>query len=193
MTKIKKMQIVPWNFEAPQALRDAIINHYVPEMQPGSDERYKNECRYVTTPSKETVSNNRSELVSLLESHGIKVAKISSAGDFHDQGGGNYWALTLELLEDDYYNTSIFISDLGKFVTRDVTWFQQDDSFSYIDDELSDAAKTRIATCEEIISQSDFMWIDEELLSKTIPNLYIYFFGRTEELRICNLLFYWVD
>jgi hypothetical protein len=192
MSKKNNENTVPWNFETPIGMRDAIVRAYVPHMAEGSDQRYKNEYASISAPPYVTELEDREALVKVLESNGVKVSKLESAGEFNGQGEGYYSVLTLEQIEE-YYTTTLFISNLGRFVARDMVWFQQDHSYNMIDDELGFESKKRISLCQQIVTQSGFSWPKEELLKSIVPNLNVYYFGSREPLPICDLLYYWQD
>ena len=192
MQKSQKNKRVPWGFEAPAEIREAIVRAYVPHMAEGSDSRYITEYENISSPAYTSSKSDRLLLAETLKSNGVKVSKIESAGEFHGQGGGNYSVLTLEPLED-YYGATLWISDLGRFVARDMTWFQSDHSYNMIDDELGNASKERLLHCQEIVSQAGFIWPNTDLLKRTVPKLNVRYFGRREPRAVCDLLYYWQD
>jgi len=135
MKKSKKYDIVPWDFAAPKEVRDVIVRAHVPNMAEGSDPRYKNEYSYTSTTSYATGIEDMERLVDALEANDVSVSEIGRAGEPSGLPGGNYSVVTLEQIED-YYHTTLAISDFGRVVSRDIGWFQQDDSYDWINDEL---------------------------------------------------------
>ncbi len=181
---------MPWRFETPPGLRDAIVRAYVPNMAKGSDLLYKEEHSYTLASTYKTKIEDRELLVEALVNNGVNVSKIQSANEFHGQGAGNYSVITLEQIEE-YYTTTIFISDLGRFVARDIVWFQQDHSYSMIDDELGLESQKRLSLCRNIVTQIGFYWLESKLLRHIVPGLNLRCFGRLKPLPICELLYFW--
>jgi len=142
MKKSQENNLVLWKFEATPEIRDAIVRAYVPHMAEGSDSRYKTEYENILSSPYMTAVSDRQLLVETLENNGVKVSKVENAGEFHGQGGGYYSVLTLEQIEE-YYTSTLWISDLGRFVARDMVWYQADHSYNMIDDELGTASKKK--------------------------------------------------
>jgi len=192
MQKSQENNLVPWKFEASPEIRDAIVRAFVPHMAEGSDSRYITEYENIISPPYTTALSDRQLLIETLKNNDVIVSKVENAGEFHGQGGGNYSVFTLEQIED-YYTSTLWISDLGRFVARDMVWYQQDHSYNMIDDELGAASKNRLLLCQKIVTQIGFNWPEEKLLKTTVPELNVYYFGRREPLPVCDLLYYWQD
>lgn len=192
MQRSQEKNLVPWKFEVSPEIRDAIVREYVPHMEEGSDPRYITEYENILSPPYKTAVSDRQLLVETLKNNGVKVSKVENAGEFHGQGGGNYSVLTLEQIEE-YYTSTLFISDLGRFVSRNMVWYQVDHSYNMIDDELGVESKKRLLLCQQIVTQIGFIWPEDELLKSTVPELNVYYFGRREPLTVCDLLYYWQD
>lgn len=184
-----------WPFEAPENLRSAIVNAYAQYGERGTDIRYMLEAKLksegerssIFIPPYQTPTEVRLALVDVLESNGVKVAKQQSIGEFIGQGGGNYWVMTLEKIHEQNI-TTLCVSDLGGFIARDIGWFESDNSYSEIDEALSAQSKSRIELCEKIITENGFMWLREDLLQNTVPDLT---FGTHKNATVANFLFDW--
>ena len=179
-----------WPFEAPESVRLAIVKEYARYSGDGTDIRYMLENKlnaHSEHSSNTTSTQDRQKLVKALEANGIKVSKQQDASEFNGQGGGNYWVLILEPIEENV-KTTLAVSDLGKFVARDVIWFQSDNSYDMIDELLGPVSKSRIKLCEQIITQIGFSWLDENLLKNIVPDLN---YGRSTNNTVSELLFYW--
>lgn len=184
-----------WPFDAPENLRLAVVNEYAHYGDVSTDIRYMLEAKLksedersaIFTPPYQTSTEVRLALVDVLENNGVKVAEQESIGEFFGQGGGNYWVVTLENI-DGQNITTLCVSDLGGFIARDIGWFESDNSYSEIDEILSDQSKSRIELCEKIITESGFLWLNEDLLHNTVPDLT---FGKHRNATVANFLFDW--
>ena len=127
-------------------------------------------------------------LVDALEANDVSVSEIGRAGESSGLPGGNYSVVTLEQIED-YYHTTLAISDFGRVVSRDIGWFQQDYSYDWINDELGLESKKRLLLCQKVITQIGFCWPNENLLRSIVPGLNVHYYGRTDPLRVCELLY----
>ena len=89
---------------------------------------------------------------------------------------------------DEQNITTLCVTDLGGFVARDIGWFESENSYDEIDEILSGQSKNRIKLCEKIITENGFMWLNEDVLQNTVPDLN---FGRTKNNTVANFLFDW--
>ena len=184
-----------WPFEAPENVRTAIVCEYATYCGSGTDIRYMLEAKLKSTseqpapvsPPFSTPLEARLALVDVLKNNGIRVSKQQSISEFMGQGGGNYWVLTLEKI-DKQNITTLCVTDLGGFVARDIGWFESENSYNKIDEVLSAQSKNRIKLCEKIITENGFMWLNEDVLQNTVPDLN---FGRTKNNTVANFLFDW--
>ena len=174
---------VPWPFEAPDEMREAIVHEYARGMGNNGDIRYRIEAlKYKSdlASRREAALERQQELVDALENNGVKVSKVSNAGEFNGQGGGCYSVLTLDPIEDNQ-NSNIFISDLGRFVARDITSFQTWGDYKDIDCELGEASKQRLELCKKIVIENGFHWLDEDFLKIEVPGLAVNTYWSNEE------------
>lgn len=174
----------PWTFKSPKGVREAIINHYVPNRQTGTDIRYVLEKALSASKPYLSAKADRDELMSALQKQGLSIESCKSIGDAHQQGGGTYW-----LIQIGGGNTRVRLDvcELGKFVSC----VHQSEDYAFID--ASPESHLKILACKTAAEKLGFVWIESEHLEPVVPGLNVYFFGAREPLPIRDLLFYWQD
>ena len=189
-----KSKHVHWNFDVPKGLREAIINAYVPKSCEGTDKRYQREysaLRSHSTPKK-VERSEFDELAELLKQSGLEPRYTTHPFGFDGPKIGNYWAINIGP-DDPFYQTSIYVTELGKFIGCDVGWISSGASTPKEHfDGLSKDVLQRIQFCREITETAGYIWLDSDLLCQTIPGLIIWFYGEQEQY-LHDLLFYWVS
>ncbi|CAM3796392.1 hypothetical protein [Deinococcus frigens] len=113
-------------------------------------------------------------MVAALQAHGIKVGDPVEAGEWHAQGEGTYAVLPLE-------GGDLALSTLGRFGAQHVWGGAGSHSAATID-------RIRVA-----LAAMGWPWLDDEVMSVTVPGLNVYYFGAWESLTVGELLFYCQD
>ena len=180
----ESIRFVPWSFSVPDNMRKAIVLAYANEMADESDIRYRVEALCYQSPaySEFDADVDRARLLEALKQNGFNVVACQTAGDFNQQGGGNFWVISVQAAGATLW---LNLSTLGPFASG-LDWESL---------ELEANAETRIAIgkIKKLLAAIDISYIDDELLSKTVPALNVYYFGSRGPLLIRELLFYWQD
>ena len=189
-----KSKFVPWNFDAPKGMREAIVSTYVPRSEDGTDKRYQKEfsaLRSRAVPEHTKIADVEA-LAEAFRQAGVTVRSVQTAYEFNGQNTGNYWVIVLKAERYDY-QTAFYISELGKFIACDLIWQDgcHDGPHKHFENLSGESLKT-IALCRAIAETSGYDWLDADLLYQTVPGLFVWFYGVGEQ-SVRDLLFYWVD
>jgi hypothetical protein len=189
-----KSKYVLWNFDTPEGLREAILNTYFPKSCEGTDKRYQREfsaLRSRSTPE-QTKTSDFDVLVEILKQSGLEVRSSKHPFGFDGPKIGNYWAINIGHA-DTYYQNSIYLTELGKFIACDVGWISNGDSTpkEYFEG-LSQEALERIQLCKAVAEGAGYVWLDADMLCQTAPGLVVWFYGEQEQC-LHDLLFYRVN
>ncbi|GGJ87307.1 HEAT repeat domain-containing protein [Deinococcus aquiradiocola] len=161
----------------PLEVRSAIVRSYAPGAEAGSDVRWLIEGLTLPHRDHEAMKALRAEheqVVQALRTHGIEVGEAIDAGEWHSQGGGTYVVLPSE-------GGDLSLSTLGRFGAEH-TWGG---------DGVHPA--TMINRIRAALASVGWEWVDDDILSVTVPGLNVYYFGAREPLSVGELLFYWQD
>ena len=187
----KRQQIVPWDFDVPEGMRDEIIHEYVTKSYKGTDSKYLKEYSRLRSQPYSTCENDTKALADALNAQSLQVASIMTAQEFMGQGGGNFRAIIVEQT-DQYYTTSLCVSGLGKYISHDLLYLHGDLERWY-QWPLTDEQICRIERCKDVAINMGYIWLDDELLYKTVPKLLLKHFGTIKEWYVRDLLYYWED
>ncbi len=170
---------VPWGFECPEMVRDAIIAEHGLHYESFTDVRYIIEAA-LTKREVFDSERFREKLTERLSKAGITIRQIRDCGTYHGSGGG-----TFDVVDTD--KGQFFACTIGPFITAS-------DIIEHTTDSVSvNNSPSAMSQLKNIITSLGGLWLDNDLLDHEVPNLNIYFFGDREALTVRDLIFYWQD
>lgn len=180
----ESIRFVPWPFSIPSVMRKAIVLEYVDEMADESDIRYRVEALCDQSPaySESDADADRARLLDALKQNGFNVVACQTAGDFNRQGGGNFWVISIQAGDNILW---INLSTLGPFASGP--------DWENLEIEVNAELRIAIGEIKKLLAEVHISYIDDDLLSRTVPGLNVYYFGSRGPLSIRELLFYWQD
>lgn len=161
----------------PRNVRSSIARAYAQTAEAGTDVRWLIEALTLprwTVTEEQSILAEHERVVHTLRTAGVEVGDPIEAGEWHDQGGGTYVVLPLE-------GGDLSLSTLGRFAAEHA--WSSDGTHTAT---LIDRIRTALASV-------GWQWLDDDLLSVTVPGLNVYYFGSRNPLSVGELLFYWQD
>ncbi len=174
------------------ALRQAVLQCWVPNSEPGTDVRWLVEEQ--TLPALQPVEPPFKELILALKTHGLQVRGPLYCAELYQQGRGTFYVVQSRTAhQNKIYFYTLFISLLGPFASLDVLTSEDESSesvnipFNRLGPEETEKAY------RAAVAAVGLTWIEDQALEYIFPGLNVYYFGNREELSLDNLLYYWQD
>ncbi|MGW6915739.1 hypothetical protein ACWGB8_18280 [Kitasatospora sp. NPDC054939] len=151
-----------------EELRFAVLREYGSEGHQRSDPRWLVEALATEPPEPPDAEAQLARAGAALAAAGLDPKPAVSCGEEHQQGEGTYHLI-------EHARGAVHVSTLGRFAA----------AAGLVDE---DELPARAA-----LEAAGFRWIDQDLGSTTVTDLYVYYFGHRGPMDLHTLLFYWQD